>query len=39
MVNPFQFQSVCFEICDSLQQEYYQSLDTAGVVAGRVQRQ
>ncbi|GKA36469.1 hypothetical protein Tco_0722960, partial [Tanacetum coccineum] len=40
MVNPVQFQSVFFAICDNcLQQEYYQSLDTAGVVAGRVQRE
>ncbi|GJY65661.1 hypothetical protein Tco_0467899 [Tanacetum coccineum] len=40
MVNPVQFQSVCFAICDNfLQQEYYQSLDTVGVVAGRVQRE
>ncbi|GKE28746.1 hypothetical protein Tco_1444130, partial [Tanacetum coccineum] len=38
MVNLVQFQSVCFVICDNcLQQECYQSLDTAGVVAGRVQ--
>nr|GEU63133.1 hypothetical protein [Tanacetum cinerariifolium] len=38
MVNPVQFQSACFAICDNCsQEECYQSLDPTGVMAGRVQ--
>nr|GEW51315.1 hypothetical protein [Tanacetum cinerariifolium] len=38
MVNPVQFQSVCFAICDNCsQEECYQSLDPTGVMAGSVQ--